>query len=91
MSSFCWIYGSKDELAEAYSSYMPQNKRDKLNTMARNSANSAVIDEDSIYKDEDGVDEYDFLLYPRKLKMKMTERGKTRLLQIAAMPLHCSK
>ena len=44
MSSFYQSYGSKDELAEAYHYYMPQNKRDKINTPDHNSANSAVID-----------------------------------------------
>ena len=48
---------SKDELAEAYCSYMLQNKRDKINTTAHNSANISVIDEDASDKDEDGVDE----------------------------------
>ena len=57
MSSFCRSYGIKYELAEAYRYYMPHNKHDKLNTMAQNSANSAVIDEYSSDKDEDGVDE----------------------------------
>ena len=36
---------------------MTQNKRDELNTMAHNSANSAVIDEYSSYKYKYGVDE----------------------------------
>ena len=56
MSSFCWRYGRKDELAEAYCSYMPHNKRDKINTTSHNSERSAVIDEDAIDKYEDGVD-----------------------------------
>ena len=45
MSSFCQSYGINYELAEAYRYYMPHNKHDKLNTIAQNSANSAVIDE----------------------------------------------
>ena len=57
MTSFCWSYGRKDELAEEYRSYMPQNKRGKLNTTSQNSANSAVIDEDASDKYEDGVDD----------------------------------
>ena len=57
MSSFCRSYGSKDELSEAYHSYMPQNNLDKLNTTDQNSSNSAVIDEDESDKYEDGVDE----------------------------------
>ena len=56
-----WIYGSNDESTEAYRSYMPQNKRDKLNTTAQNSANSAVIDKYASDKDEDGVDEPDIV------------------------------
>ena len=36
---------------------MPQNKRDKVNTTAQNSANSAVIHEDASDKDEYGIDE----------------------------------
>ena len=36
---------------------MPHNKHDKLNTMAQNSANSAVIHEDASDKDEYGIDE----------------------------------
>ena len=56
MYSFCRIYGSKDESAELDCSYMPQNKCDNLNTTAQNSANSALIGEDVIDKDEDGVD-----------------------------------
>ena len=55
MSWFFRSYGSKDELVEAYSSYMPQNKCDNLNTTAQNSANSALIDEGASDKDEDGI------------------------------------
>ena len=55
MSSFFWSYGSKDELVESYCSYMPHNKRDKLNNTAHNSSNIAVIDEDARDKDEYGV------------------------------------
>ena len=57
MSSFCRNYGSKDESAEEYRSYILQNKRDKISTTAQNSANSTVIDEYASDKDEDGVDE----------------------------------
>ena len=42
---------------EAYCSYLPQNKRDKLNITAQNSVNSAVIYEDASDNDEYGVDE----------------------------------
>ena len=57
MSSFCRSYGTKDKLAEAYHSYAPKNKRDKLNNMDRNSDKNAVIDKYASDKDEDGVDE----------------------------------
>ena len=40
---------------------MLQNKRDKLNTTAHNSANISVIDEDASDKDEDGVDELEIV------------------------------
>ena len=61
ISSFCWIYGSKEEFTEAYRSYIPQNKRDKITTTAKNSANSVVIDEYATYKDEYGVYEPDIV------------------------------
>ena len=57
MPSFCRSYGSKDSLAEAYRYYIPQNKREKLNTAAHNSTNIEVIDEYASDKDEYGVDE----------------------------------
>ena len=59
--SFCWSYGFKYELSEIYFSYMPQNKCDKLNATAHNSANSAEIDEYVIDEDEDGVNEPDIV------------------------------
>ena len=61
MYSFCRIYGSKDESAEAYRSYTPQKNRDKLKTEAQNSANSEVIDEYESDKDGYGVDEIDIV------------------------------
>ena len=62
MNLFFRSYGSKDELLESYRSYMPHNRRDKLNTTAHNSANSELIDEDASDKGEVGVDEPDIFV-----------------------------
>ena len=62
MNLFFRSYGTKDELLESYRSYMPQNRRDKLNTTAHNSANSELIDEDASDKGEVGVDEPDIFV-----------------------------